>query len=418
MLKTTARVTSITASAALLVTALVRPACADELRIGLIAPLTGVLAEAGKDMVNGFQMYLDQHKDSLGGLSVTFIVEDDRSAPDVALAKAKTLVRDDKVRIFIGGLSTGSGVALASLSSAEKTVSIASTPGADDLTQRRLGEFPYFIRTGWSASQASHPLGQWACDQGYRSIAIIAVDSAAGYAQAGGFQKAFEACGGRIIQKIWLPLAAKDFAATIARIKPDADALFSVMLGSMAVRFPKQLRASGFAKPILGGGMTYDAYALPRIGDVAIGDVSAQPYSAALDTRKNRSFVVAYREKYDRVPSAVAESSYTTAQMIDDVIKQAKGKWPGPEKFIAMMTSLKIDAVRGPLAFDDMRNPVQNVYIKKVERKPMFGDRDSALWNSVIMTYPAVSQFWRDGKDVVLKQPAYSRDHPPCRYCE
>jgi branched-chain amino acid transport system substrate-binding protein len=32
-----------------------------------------------------------------------------------------------------------------------------------------------------------------------------------------------------------------------------------------------------------------------------------------------------------------------------------------------------MDAVRGPVSFDDMRNPVHNIYIKKVEKKPMFG---------------------------------------------
>ena len=36
--------------------ALTLPAAAEELRIGFIAPLTGIQAQVGKDMVNGFQM--------------------------------------------------------------------------------------------------------------------------------------------------------------------------------------------------------------------------------------------------------------------------------------------------------------------------------------------------------------------------
>lgn len=232
------------AGAALFIATTVQPAQADAVRIGLVAPLTGLFAAAGRDMVNGFQIYLDRHKDSLGGMPVKLLVEDDRSAPDVAVAKAKKLVREDKVQMLIGGLSTAAGDALATLSNAEKTVYIAPAATADDLTQRSLKDFPYLIRTGWSASQVSRPLGQWACAQGYRKIAMIAVDSAEGYGQAGGFQQAFEACGGRIIQKIWLPLSAKDIAAPIARLKPDADALFSFMLGPLAVQFPKQLRAA------------------------------------------------------------------------------------------------------------------------------------------------------------------------------
>ena len=57
------------------------------------------------------------------------------------------------------------------------------------------------------------------------------------------------------------------------------------------------------------------------------------------------------------------------------------------------MPALKIDALRGPVTFDDMRNPVQNIYIKKVEKKKMFGYDKDELWNIVIKTYPNVSQF-------------------------
>ncbi len=81
-----------------------------------------------------------------------------------------------------------------------------------------------------------------------------------------------------------------------------------------------------------------------------------------------------------------------------------------------MMAALKIDAVRGPVAFDDMRNPVHNIYIKKVEKKKMFGYDKDELWNTVIKTYPNVSQFWTYGKETFLKQPVYSRDFPPCKY--
>jgi branched-chain amino acid transport system substrate-binding protein len=149
-----------------------------------------------------------------------------------------------------------------------------------------------------------------------------------------------------------------------------------------------------------------------------IGDVSALQYSAALPTAKNEAFVKSYRAKYGKVPSYFSESNYTTAQMIHEVMKKTNGKWPGAEQFIKMMAELKIDAVRGPLSFDDMRNPVQNIYIKKVEKKRMFGYSKPELWNTVIKTYPAVGQFWTYGKDAFLAQPVYSRDFPPCKYCE
>ena len=117
------------------------------------------------------------------------------------------------------------------------------------------------------------------------------------------------------------------------------------------------------------------------------------------------------------MPSYFSEVNYATAQLIDEVIKKAGGKWPGSEKFIDMASAEKLDALRGPVSFED-RNPVQNIYIKKVEKKKMFGYPKEELWNTVIKTYPAVSQYLDLGKDAFLKQPVYSRDFPPCKNCE
>ncbi|MEJ2434477.1 MAG: hypothetical protein P8Y53_15425 [Pseudolabrys sp.] len=125
-----------------------------------------------------------------------------------------------------------------------------------------------------------------------------------------------------------------------------------------------------------------------------------------------------YRRRYGKVPSYFSESNFTTAEMIDDVMRLNHGKWPGPKKFIKMMSALKIDAVRGPVSFDDMRNPVQNIHVKNVEKKKMFGYPKAELWNTVIKTYPHVDQFWTYGKEKFLKQPVYSRNFPPCKYCE
>ena len=393
------------------------PANAKELRIGFIAPLTGIFAQIGRDMRNGFQMYLDEHHNKLGGADVKFIVEDNQGKPDAAVTKAKKLILQDHVDMFLGGLLASTGYALAPVTNELKTLYISPVPAADDLTQRQASKYPYFFRTTWTSSQPNHPLGQWACEQGYKKIVTIGADYAFGYESVGGFQKAFEDCGGKVIQKLWPRLGEKDFGPFIPQIKQDADAIYSLMVGPMALQFPKQLRQSGFKKPILGGGTSYDEFILPFMGDEVIGDVSSLQYSAAIPTKKNEAFVKAYRKKYGKVPSYYSEGNYTAAQIIDEAMQKAGGKYPGPAKFVEIMSGLKIDAVRGPVTFED-RNPVENIYIKKVEKKKMFGYPKAELWNVVIKTYPHVSQYWTYGKEKFLKQPVYSRNFPPCKYCE
>jgi branched-chain amino acid transport system substrate-binding protein len=235
-----------TATSLLLGTALsvaaAAPTFAEDLNIGFIAPMTGGFAQVGKDMVDGFQLYLDEVKGDFAGAKVKLIVEDDQAKPDLGVTKAKKLILSDKVQMYVGGVLASTGYALAPVSTTEKTVYVVSIPAADDLTQRDASKYPLLIRTGWSSSQPHHPLGAWACDQGYKKVVVVAADYAFGYEAAGGFQKAFEDCGGKVIQKIWPTLGNKDFGPYISTIKPDADAVFTLMVG---MNGPKSLLPSG-----------------------------------------------------------------------------------------------------------------------------------------------------------------------------
>ena len=226
---------------------------AEELRLGFLAPMTGIFAQVGEDMSNGFKMYLDEVGHNFAGAKVTFILEDGQGKPPVNVRKAEKLILQDHVHMFIGGLLASTGYALAPVSTRHKVIYISPIAAADDLTQRDKDKYPYLIRTGWTSSQPSHPLGQWACEQGYKRIAAIGADYAFGYEVIGGFHKAFEDCGGKIIQKLWAPIGTKDFGPYLPQLKTTADAIFALMVGPMSLQFPKQYKAAGLTLPLLGG---------------------------------------------------------------------------------------------------------------------------------------------------------------------
>ena len=271
------------------------PAKAEELRIGFIAPMTGIFAQIGKDMVNGFQMYLDEHNNKLGGADVKFIVEDNQGKADAAVTKAKKLVLSDKVDMFVGGLLASTGYALAPVSTSEKTLYISSIPAADDLTQRQAANIPTSSAPAFPRRSRHNRLVNGPVSKATKRSLPSPPTMPSATKSVGGFQKVFEDCGGKIIQKIWPPIGTKDFGPYIPAIKGDADAVFTLMVGPMSLQFPKQLRRSGYKKPIMGGGTSYDEFALPFMGDEVIGDVSALQYSAALETPKNEAFVKGYR---------------------------------------------------------------------------------------------------------------------------
>jgi branched-chain amino acid transport system substrate-binding protein len=55
---------------------------------------------------------------------------------------------------------------------------------------------------------------------------------------------------------------------------------------------------------------------------------------------------------------------------------------------------------------------VMDIYVRKVERV------NGKLVNTVIKTYPAVSQFWTYSTRDFLAAPVYSRDYPPANNLE
>jgi branched-chain amino acid transport system substrate-binding protein len=396
----------------------VHSAAAEELRIGFIAPFTGGFAQQGADMKSGFSMYLNEVNSDFAGAKVVVIWEDDEAKVPVGVSKAEKLIGQDHVHMIIGGVLATTGYALAPVSTRNAIPYVVPVAAADDLTQRRKNEFPYLVRTGWTGSQTTHALGQWACDQHYKRVATIGADYAFGHESVGGFQDVFENCGGKVVQKIWPPLGTVDFGPFLAPLKRDVDAVFTMMVGAMIPQFPKQYKAAGLKAPLIGQGTGTDEASLGFMDDDSIGYVTPLQYSAALDNPKNVEFVKKFRSLYNKVPGYYGETNYTTAEWIHEVMKKTGGKWPGAEQFVKLMRETRVNSARGLVYLDDMGNPVQNIYIRKVERKKMFGYPNAELWNTVIKTYPNVSQFWTIGKDKYLQTPLYSRDYPPCKYCE
>jgi len=383
------------------------------IKVGFMAPFTGGAAQVGKDMVNGFRMWLEENGNQIAGRPVQVIEEDTQGQPQVALTKLRKLVESDKVHVVAGGLFAHVGYALAPKVDEYQVPMLYPVMAADDLTQRKPTK--WVVRTGWTSSQPSHPFGEYVAKTlGYKKVVSIAIDYSFGWEVVGGFQKTFEEAGGQVVQKLWPPLGTTDFAPYLAQIRRDADAVFALMVAASSLRFPKQYENAGLkAKlPLIGGGTTFDEFVLPSLGDEAIGGMSPLIYSAAIDTPTNKRFVAEYRKRFNKVPSYYSETCYTAARWIAEAAKAVGGAVEERDKFLAALRRVEIrDAPRGPIKLDEHGNPVQNIYIRKVEKK------DGELWNTVVHTYPAVSQFWKYPAAEFLKQPVYDRNYPACRYC-
>lgn len=386
---------------------------AEPIRIGFLTILTGTAAESGRDMLEGFRLYLEQNNFQMAGHPVQFIVEDTGGVPANTLTKARKLIEQDKVHVLVGPFLANEGYAISDYVRQQGIPWVVPVVSADDLTQRARN--PWVIRMGWTSSQITHPLGEYAYKTlGYRRMAAVGSDYAFSYEVVGGFQRTFEESGGQIVQKLWTPFGTTDFAPYLSVIRRDVDAVFVTMTGADVVRFMSQYAAFGLKNrlPIVGGPLMADESLLRAMGDEALGLITSHFWSAALDRPEARKFVEAFRARYNKIPSYYAETCYDAAMWIDRAVRASGGAFQDRARFLEALKSIKLpDAPRGPIVLDEYQNAVQNVYIRRVVR------REGILWNEVLSVLPNVSQFWKWSPEEYLAQPLYTREYPPCRYC-
>jgi branched-chain amino acid transport system substrate-binding protein len=383
------------------------------IKIGMLVPQTGPLAANGKDMINGFELFFEENKYRLAGREVKFIVEDDEGKPATGLTKARALVEGQGVHLVTGPLSAAVGYAVAPYIESKKVPGLFPIVAGDDLTQRKRS--PYIVRVGWASSQPSHPFGKWVYENlKYKKIAVIAYDFAFGWEVVGGFQRSFEEAGGQIVQKLWSPLGTADFAPYLSQLKRDADAVFAQFSGADALRFGKQYEESGLRQrlPLIGGGTTTDEHVLRVQGDEVLGVITPLHYSAVLNNPANKKFAAAYEAKYKQAPSYYSEGPYVAGMTLKAALEAIGGDIENVDRFLTALRKVDLsESPRGPIKFDEYGNPIQNIYVRKVEKV------NGRLQNTVIHTFPNVSQFWTYNPAEFLKQPVYDRNNPPCRYC-
>ena len=381
---------------------------AGPIKIGLLAPLTGVVASGGKEMVEGVQFYLDQVKGEMGGRKVELVIEDDASNPDTALQKARRLVEQGNCQMLIGNLLANTGLAVANYVKGTGTPYFIPIIAADDLTQRQ--RIKNVIRVaGYSASEFTHPLGDWALKQGYKKIATISQDYTFGHEQCGGLAQVFTEGGGEIVQQFWHPLNTADFSPYLGQLADlKIDAVFAMETGADATRFIQQYSSFGLkAKtPLLAAMNGTDQSVIRTLGEECEGIISPAHFAEGSDNPVTQKFVKEYEAKYGKIPSLYGFSMYSGVMWIAEAVEKMGGKIDDRAAFIDTVLKTELDG--SPLGkavkLDPYGNPIYDVYIRKVVKRA-----DGKFWNVPVTSYPNVSQFWKYDPETYMKQPPYSR---------
>src|SRR3982751_3825294 len=352
---------------------------AEPIRLGLLTIKTGALASGGIDMERGLTIFLKEKNYTMGGRKVQLSVADSGGVPAQARTKMQELVERDRVQAVVGPLAAFEALAMDDYI---RTAQIPTLPiaGAEDMTQRKAN--PWFVRATSTSAQCSYPMADYCARHlKYKRMTAIADDFAYGHESLGGFQKVFEDAGGTLVQKLYSPLNAPDYGSYIAQLKPDIDGVFLGFAGSNGFRFFKQFNEYGLKTPIVGGMTAFDEVALRNMGDYALGSISSCWYTAQLDNPINRRFVAAYRADNGYDPGQYASGTYLYGEVLAAAVEALRGKVEDKQAFIKALRGVRVETLRGPIAFDEDGNVVGSIYIRKVEKK------DGRLVNYNIQTY-------------------------------
>jgi branched-chain amino acid transport system substrate-binding protein len=372
------------AGAAAMTLALSGAALAQEaVKIGLILPMTGPFASTGRQIEAAAKLYMQQQGDTVAGKKIQLIVKDDTGVADVTKRLAQELIVNDKISVMAGFGLTPLALAPAPLATQAKVPQVVMAAATATITEAS----PFIVRTSFTLPQATVPMADWASQNGIKKVVTLVSDYGPGIDAEKAFTGAFTGKGGQV-ENLRVPLANPDFSPFLQKVadaKPDA--LFVFVPSGIGAQFMKQFVERGLDKSgvkLIGPGDVTDDDILNGMGDVALGAITTQHYSAAHDSPENKAFVEAFKKANPNMrPNFMAVGGYDGMHLIYEGLKKTNGQ--GGQALIDAMKGMSWTSPRGPVSIDPQtRDIVQNIYVRKVER------RDGELYNVEFATIPNV----------------------------
>ncbi len=392
---------------------------ADPIKVGVLATLEGTYTVLGEDGVRGFQVALNKFGKEAGGRKIEVIIGATDASPDSAVRAARKVVEQDKVDIVIGPLSGSEGIALRDYSKTQPQVTfINGISGAQETTYVTPSE--NFFRFNMDGAQWSAGLGEYIFkEKGYKTIATIGEDYSFVYTQVFGLVTEFCSVGGKVTERLWVPLGTKDFGSIIAALPDDVDAIYLGLGGGDAVNFLNQYQQAGGDAKLIGGTIMVDGTVLNAKGkakEALIGVPSSGPQADTWDDPKWQAFVKAYQdafppEKRFPSPSLLATGYHNATTAAFTVLNQIGGDLSdGHKKFRDGLKKLELNAPNGKIVLDENRQAIGTNFVSEVVQLP-----DGNLATQLVKIKEGVNQTLGIPAADFAKIGLPSRDTPECK---
>ena len=369
------------------------PARAENIKIGVMLPYSGVNADLGDVQDKAIDLFMKLHGKDLAPNTVELIKRDE-GPPSGANAKtvATELITRDKVKLILGVVFSPSAIAMAPVMTQAKIPLVIANAGTAWITTLS----PYIVRFSFSMWHDAYPMGTYAAkDLKCSTAAMGYTDFPPGKDSTEAFKVGFEKAGGKIVDAIPMgnPAQVPDMTPFFQRVKDQKPDCFYVFIpsGAHASAVVKTYGEVGLKQAgvkLIGPKDVVPDSKLQTMGDAAIGTIVMSSYSDDLDNAVNKQFVKAWHDAYgaDNYPDFMSAAAWDAMNAVFHTIKELNGNIDDGLKFVDALKNWSGEGPRGNVKIDPAtRDIVQDERAMEVYRKP-----DGKLGTKVLGTIPQV----------------------------
>lgn len=338
-----------------------KDAASDIIKIGVIAPLTGDLAQYGTPAKDGFQLKIDEINAAGGinGKKIELVIEDNKGDVNESVNIFKKLKGQDKVDIIVGPIISSTSNAVAPLAQQGKVVMITPTGTNIDITKGR----DFVFRTTFTDPYQGVAAAKYAAKNNIKKVAIMtntASDYSVGLAAA--FKEEASKAGIEVIEEKYTK-DDKDFKSILTNIKNKApEAIFIPDYYNTIGLIVTQAKELGIKAQYLGGdgwdGVQKD------FAEITEGAVFASQFATDDPSELVQKFIASYKAKTNSDANVFAALGYDTGSIIESALKTVKDM--SAESIRDAVKATNLDLVTGKLVFDADRNPQKAVTFVEV----------------------------------------------------
>jgi branched-chain amino acid transport system substrate-binding protein len=350
---------------------------AQEIKVGVNLPYTGIGAELAQQIDRGMEMYLKLNADKVKPYTFKLIKRDAKNpAGNDSRIATQELLTQENVDVLAGWVYSPNAIASAPVVNAGKKMAVIMNAGTAHITNMSQ----YYARVSFSMWHAGFAMGEAAAKTLNAKTAVVGYsDFPPGKDSLAAFKRAFEANGGKVVDEIPMGGAGQvpDFTPFFQRAKDKKPDVFFVFVpaGDHAAAVTKTYGALGMKEAgirLIGPGDITQDTKLQAMGDSAIGLITVHHYNADLENAENKRFVEEWKKAYgaNSTPDFMAVGGYDGMALIVHVAQQLKGNMDG-DKAIEAAKTFKYNSPRGPISIDPAtRDIIMNEYIVEVVKGP------------------------------------------------